>query len=52
MMEIRFCLTLEFAADSEGYVGYLKEIPAVYSKGKTLIELKKNLLDALKLLAE
>jgi predicted RNase H-like HicB family nuclease len=53
-MEIRFCLTVIFVPDeaSSGYVGHLKEIPAVCSQGETLIELKENLLDALKLLCE
>ena len=34
------------------YVGQLEEIPAVLSQGKTIIELKDNLLDALRLLLE
>lgn len=29
------------------YVGQLEEIPAVLSQGKTIAELKENLLDAL-----
>jgi len=52
-METKFCLTIIFAPDEAGgYVGQLKEIPAVCSQGETLDELKENLLDALKLLAE
>jgi len=34
------------------YVGQLEEIPAVLSQGKTIKELKENLLDALYLLLE
>jgi len=34
------------------YVGQLEEIPAVLSQGKTIKELKENLLDALQLLLE
>jgi len=34
------------------YVGQLEEIPAVLSQGKTIEELKENLLDALNLLLE
>jgi predicted RNase H-like HicB family nuclease len=53
-VEIRFCLTVVVAAakDREGFVGYLKEIPVVSSQGETLIELKENLLDVLKLFCE
>lgn len=34
------------------YVGQLEEIPAGLSQGKTIDELKENLLDALKLILE
>ena len=34
------------------YVGQLEEIPAVLSQGRTIKELKENLLDALQLLLE
>ncbi|MBE0638480.1 MAG: type II toxin-antitoxin system HicB family antitoxin [Bacteroidales bacterium] len=34
------------------YVGQLEEIPAVLSQGKTIAELKENLLDALLILME
>jgi predicted RNase H-like HicB family nuclease len=34
------------------YVGQLEEIPAVLSQGKTIKELKENLLDALQLFLE
>ena len=34
------------------YVGQLQEIPAVLSQGKTIKDLKENLMDALHLLLE
>lgn len=34
------------------YVGQLEEIPAVISQGRTIEELKANLLDALQLVLE
>jgi predicted RNase H-like HicB family nuclease len=39
-------------SDDGWYVGQLEEIPAVLSQGKTIKELKENLLDALNLLFE
>lgn len=39
-------------SDDGWYVGQLEEIPAVLSQGKTIAELKKNLLDALLILME
>ncbi len=39
-------------SDDGWYVGQLEEMPAVLSQGKTIIELKENLLDALQLLLE
>ncbi len=39
-------------SDDGWYVGQLEEIPAVLSQGKTIKELKENLLDALQLLLE
>ncbi len=34
------------------YVGQVEELPAAISQGKTIEELKNNLLDAIKLLME
>ena len=34
------------------YVGQIKEFPAALSQGKTVAELKRNLIDALQLLME
>jgi predicted RNase H-like HicB family nuclease len=39
-------------SDDGWYVGQLEEIPAILSQGKTIKELKENLLDALNLLFE
>jgi predicted RNase H-like HicB family nuclease len=39
-------------SDDGWYVGQLEELPAVLSQGKTIKELKDNLLDALNLLFE
>jgi predicted RNase H-like HicB family nuclease len=39
-------------SDDGWYVGQLEEMPAVLSQGKTIKELKENLLDALNLLFE
>jgi predicted RNase H-like HicB family nuclease len=34
------------------YVGYVEEIPGVNTQGKTLVEVRENLKDALKLIIE
>jgi predicted RNase H-like HicB family nuclease len=34
------------------YVGQVEEMPAAMSQGKTILELKENLLDALRLLLD
>ena len=38
--------------DEDWYVGRLKEVPRVFSQGKTLAELKENLREAYHLLQE
>lgn len=38
--------TLEYWQDDGWFVGKLKEIPGVFSQGKTLKELKENIIDA------
>jgi len=47
-------LTMLIQKDPESgwYVGQLEEFPAAISQGKTIEELKENLVDALKLLLE
>ena len=38
--------TLEFWIDDGWYVGRLKEVPGVFSQGRTLEELEENIKDA------
>ena len=47
-------LTMLIQKDSESgmYVGQIEEFPAAISQGKTIDELKTNLIDALKLLLD
>lgn len=44
--------TLEYWIDEGWFVGRLKEVPGVFSQGKTLEELKENILDAYNLMIE
>ena len=39
-------------SDDGWYVGQIEEFPAAISQGKTIIELKENLIDAFRLLME
>ncbi len=43
-------LTLEYWQDEGWFVGKLKEIPGVFSQGKTLDELKGNTIDAYRMM--
>lgn len=45
-------LTLEYWIDNGWYVGRVKEAPGVFSQGKTLNELKKNIQEAYHLMAK
>jgi len=46
-------LTLAIEKGQDGwYVGYIEELPSVMSQGKTIEELKENILDALHLFLE
>ena len=38
--------TLDFWIDDGWYVGKLREVPGVFSQGKTLKKLKRNIKDA------
>lgn len=38
--------TLEYWRDEGWYVGKLKEVPGIFSQGKTVKELKENIIDA------
>ena len=42
--------TLEYWQDDGWFVGKLKEIPGVFSQGKTLDELKENIIDAYRMI--
>jgi predicted RNase H-like HicB family nuclease len=44
--------TLEYWIDEGWYVGRIKEVPGVFSQGKTLDELEKNVREAYKLMTE
>jgi predicted RNase H-like HicB family nuclease len=44
--------TLEYWLDEGWYVGRLKEVPGVFSQGKTLAELEENIRDAYHLMTE
>jgi len=44
--------TLEYWQDDGWFVGRLKEVPGVFSQGKTLEELKENIGDAYHLMLE
>lgn len=44
--------TLEYWVDDGWFVGRLREFPAVMSQGKTLDELKENIRDACRMMAE
>lgn len=51
-MAISRHFTLEYWKDSGWYVGKLKEVPGVFSQGKSLHELEENILDAYYLMIE
>ena len=44
--------TLEYWQDDGWFVGKLKEIPGVFSQGKTLDELKENITDAYRMMLD
>jgi predicted RNase H-like HicB family nuclease len=44
--------TLEYWITQEWYVGKLKEVPGVFSQGKTLDELEENVRDAYAMMME
>jgi predicted RNase H-like HicB family nuclease len=45
-------LTIDCWEDDGWYVGQLRELPNVLSQGKTLEELKENILDAYELMVK
>ncbi|OPX21957.1 MAG: HicB family protein [Planctomycetales bacterium 4484_113] len=44
--------TLEYWVDEGWHVGRLKEVPGVFSQGRTLAELKENIREAYALMME
>lgn len=49
-MQMKF--TLEYWEDGDWFVGRLREIPGVFTQGKTLGELEENIRDAYQLMVE
>lgn len=49
---MKYSFTLEYWIENGWYVGKLKEIPGVFSQGKTLEELEEYIKDAYKLMFE
>lgn len=49
---MRTSLRIEYWIDNGWYVGRAKEVPGVFSQGKTLNELKRNIQDAYHLMME
>ena len=45
-------LTLDYWTDDGWYVGKLREVPGVFSQGESLAELKANIQDAYRAMAE
>jgi len=45
-------LTIRIIKEEDVYVGQIEEFPAAISEGKTIEELKDNLIDALELLLD
>ena len=44
--------TLEYWQDDSWFVGKLKEIPGVFSQGKTIEELKENIIDEYRMMLQ
>lgn len=51
-MIIKKTFTLEYWLDNKYYIGRLKDIPGVFSQGKTLEELEQNIQEVYQLLLE
>lgn len=45
-------LTLEYWRDDGGFVGRLRELPGIFSQGRTLAELEDNIRDAYQMVVE
>lgn len=46
---MRSTLTYEYWRDGRWYVGQLREVPGVFSQGRSVLELERNLRDAYRL---
>lgn len=44
--------TLEYWIDDNWYVGRLKEVPGIFSQGRTIEDLKENIQDAYRMMME
>ncbi len=44
--------TLEYWQDDNWFVGKIREVPGVFSQGRTLAELKENIADAYRMMLE
>ncbi len=49
---MKHSFTLEYWKDGKWYVGKLREVPGVFSQGKTIGELEKNIREVYKLMTE
>ncbi|MDI6780455.1 MAG: type II toxin-antitoxin system HicB family antitoxin [Bacteroidota bacterium] len=49
---MKYNFTLDYWKDKKWYVGRLREVPGVFSQGRTLTELKENIQDAYSLMIE
>ncbi|MBI4428456.1 MAG: type II toxin-antitoxin system HicB family antitoxin [Ignavibacteriales bacterium] len=49
---MRHTFTLDYWKDGRWYVGKLQEVPGVFSQGKSLSELEKNIREAYKLMLQ
>ena len=51
-LRMKRSFTLEYRQDDGWFVGKLKEIPGVFSQGKTIEELKENIVDAYRMMRQ
>ena len=50
--DVRRSFILEYWTDDGWYVGRLRDVPGVFSQGKTLADLEDNIRDAFRLMTE
>ncbi len=51
-MKTKRYFTLEYWQDDGWFVGRIKEVPGVFSQGESLSELKKNIVDAYRMMLD